>query len=744
MPKFYTKILLSLTLSITITIFVVSSILYFTFERIGLNIAHNSNKDGLSQISYSATLMNDLAKSLSLQVYFNDTISKLSYASLPDVREEYLALDQLRSYRATSPFVDSIYVYNSKRDTLYTSLVNIEKIEPDQKGTFFDQGILQILKNMKDYKRITPIPRNIDNAYPGIVSTPSKNVYTFLFYDSYAEKIPLDDHIIILNISENWLRNMIDLLNTEPQSNTFIIDNDGKMVISDQENGILTDLSGLPYIHKILASNRGSGYFVDVVNDIKSLVSYVSSDAHAWKFIRVTPYSSIMHKINEMKSKTFLFGILILVSGLLLSLVLSRKLYRPIHNIASSLSIMQKEKGNEEKYIFLRNILRNDTRLADEVILKKFHTFHTKLNPGSPLVLMLFKIDGFKSFVQNNSANGRSLIKFSIMNIASEILSALYECEAVDVDTDHIVVLSNVDSGSAHEVYAALESLIKNIQNYVQTAYKVSLSVAISPIANTLSEAGDLYDETVDASNYRLTYGHGCIITPDHIKALSDKPYTYPSDKEKMLIDALLLGKVADAQNIYIHIVNHTVSYSYNIVRSGLLRLAVDMNMVLDTIQRNSGKPMPYNLNAFISELDKLETLEEINEHFFALFGSITAKLKEKTSAKHDELIQDVVEMIHHRHSDMNLSIDTIAYQFKMSSMYLGRLFKKINGKSVAEYITEVRLEQAKELLANTEYPINEISERVGFLSSGYFYTLFKKATGLTPNQYRKSLPPVG
>lgn len=744
MPKFYTKILLSLTLSITVTIFVVSSILYFTFERIGLNIVHNSNKDGLSQISYSATLMNDLAKSLSLQVYFNDSISMLSYATLPDVREEYLALEQLRSYRATSPFVESIYVYNSKRDTLYTSLVNIEKVEPNQKAIFFDQGIMQILQDIKDYKRITPIPRNIDNAYPGIISTPNKNVYTFLFYDSYAEKIPLDDHIIILNISEKWLRNMIDLLNTEPQSNTFIIDNDGKMVISDQENGILTSLSDRPYIHKILASESGSGYFVDEVNGVKMLVSYVSSDAHAWKFIRVTPYSSIMHKINEMKSKTFQFGVLILVSGLLLSLILSRKLYRPIRNIASSLSIMQKEKRNEEKHIFLRNILRNDARLADEVILEKFRTFHTKLDPGSPLVLLLFRIDGFKSFVQNNSVNGRGLIKFSIMNIASEILSALYKCEAVDVDTDHVVVLSNVGSGDAHEVYAALETLIKNIQAYVQAAYKVSLSVAVSPIATTLSEAGDLYDKTVDASNYRLIYGHGCIITPDHIQALADKPYKYPADKEKMLIDALMLGKAADAQHIYIQIVNHTVGYSYNIVRSGLLRLAVDMNMVLDTIQRNSGTPMPYNLNAFISELDKLETLEEINGHFFALFGNLTPKLKEKTSAKHDELIQSAVEMIHQRYTDMNLSVDTIASHFKMSGMYLGRLFKKINGKPVAEYITEVRLEQAKQLLENTEYPINEISERVGFLSNGYFYTLFKKATGLTPNQYRKSFPPEG
>ncbi|MEA4821953.1 MAG: hypothetical protein VB122_07015, partial [Erysipelotrichales bacterium] len=73
--KFYTIILVYLSVSIAATIFILSSILYFTFENIGLSNIHSLVKDGLSQISYSSTFMCDLARSLSIQIYFDNNIS---------------------------------------------------------------------------------------------------------------------------------------------------------------------------------------------------------------------------------------------------------------------------------------------------------------------------------------------------------------------------------------------------------------------------------------------------------------------------------------------------------------------------------------------------------------------------------------------------------------------------------------------------------------------------------------------
>ena len=60
-----------------------------------------------------------------------------------------------------------------------------------------------------------------------------------------------------------------------------------------------------------------------------------------------------------------------------------------------------------------------------------------------------------------------------------------------------------------------------------------------------------------------------------------------------------------------------------------------------------------------------------------------------------------------------------------------------MEGKSVSEYIMSVRLEKAEELLKNSQISINTIATQVGFVNNSYFYSVFKKAHGVTPNQWR-------
>lgn len=55
------------------------------------------------------------------------------------------------------------------------------------------------------------------------------------------------------------------------------------------------------------------------------------------------------------------------------------------------------------------------------------------------------------------------------------------------------------------------------------------------------------------------------------------------------------------------------------------------------------------------------------------------------------------------------------------------------------EYVNKLRIEKSMELLRNTEMSITEIAERMGFSSSRYFSTAFKKYTGITPTQFKES-----
>lgn len=75
---------------------------------------------------------------------------------------------------------------------------------------------------------------------------------------------------------------------------------------------------------------------------------------------------------------------------------------------------------------------------------------------------------------------------------------------------------------------------------------------------------------------------------------------------------------------------------------------------------------------------------------------------------------------------------------FYLNPDYLSRVFKKKTGVSIGGYLQEVRMCQAKELLAHTDTPVNEVAMQVGYDNISYFSHVFKEKTGLTPIEYRR------
>lgn len=92
-----------------------------------------------------------------------------------------------------------------------------------------------------------------------------------------------------------------------------------------------------------------------------------------------------------------------------------------------------------------------------------------------------------------------------------------------------------------------------------------------------------------------------------------------------------------------------------------------------------------------------------------------------------------------HQHYDCDVQIKDIAAAAGVHPGYLHRIFNRQCGETVMAYLNKLRMDKARMLLAQTDIPIVEISGYVGMNSSQYFSTAFKKATGLTPAQYRKS-----
>lgn len=107
---------------------------------------------------------------------------------------------------------------------------------------------------------------------------------------------------------------------------------------------------------------------------------------------------------------------------------------------------------------------------------------------------------------------------------------------------------------------------------------------------------------------------------------------------------------------------------------------------------------------------------------------------------KEEHSVIDLVLDYIHQHYAEDITRTDLSNLVYLNPDYMARLFKKQTGKSIVNYITEYRIEKAKELLDSPDIPIGIVAAKVGYGNYSYFSKLFKDITGLTPNEYRKKI----
>lgn len=88
-------------------------------------------------------------------------------------------------------------------------------------------------------------------------------------------------------------------------------------------------------------------------------------------------------------------------------------------------------------------------------------------------------------------------------------------------------------------------------------------------------------------------------------------------------------------------------------------------------------------------------------------------------------------------HYQQDINLQEIADRFFLNREYISRKFKQEFNETITDYLTKIRIEKAKELLANPNMKIYEIAYHVGYQNEKYFSKVFKKQAGITPNEYR-------
>ncbi|WP_255557664.1 hybrid sensor histidine kinase/response regulator transcription factor [Flavobacterium taihuense] len=139
----------------------------------------------------------------------------------------------------------------------------------------------------------------------------------------------------------------------------------------------------------------------------------------------------------------------------------------------------------------------------------------------------------------------------------------------------------------------------------------------------------------------------------------------------------------------------------------------------------------PFDMDILRSSLVQLLTSRQIM--FNKFYHGISKKTKAKTTTIDNDFIQKILNFIHENINESDLSVEILASKVFLSRSQLYRKIKTLTGVSVNEFIRNVRLEKAKELIALGNNNINEISYKVGFTSPSYFTKCFKEKYGHLP-----------
>ena len=213
----------------------------------------------------------------------------------------------------------------------------------------------------------------------------------------------------------------------------------------------------------------------------------------------------------------------------------------------------------------------------------------------------------------------------------------------------------------------------------------------------------------------------------------------YPMEKENELLNRVRMGDRQGAKKILNELLAviflHT-SGNIELIKARVLELVVVISRAAVEGGAKLDKLLGLNYS-FISELASKNKFEDVCFWIVKVLDTFLDTVYEARSIKNSKLLEEAIQYIRENYHE-KLSLENVAEKIYISPYYLSHLFKEELGITFLEYLTRIRMEEAKKLLMDRSLTILDISLRIGYDDPGYFSKVFKKNIGVSPSQYRK------
>ncbi len=388
---------------------------------------------------------------------------------------------------------------------------------------------------------------------------------------------------------------------------------------------------------------------------------------------------------------------------------------------------------------FLYDLIRGSYKDCDN-LNEKMDFFQIEGLDGN-IVIMVADIDNFSLIFAGLNEEERQLRKFAAVNIIENTISKYGNGYAFNGKSNQSIIIYSLGrEKSEFNQRRSIMLVSENIKESIYDQLGFTVSIGISKITCGTSKLGEAYEEALEAVEHKSWIGKNSIIFIEDIKINNTKTFNYPIEEEQ----TILLGLKRSHQEM---VLNGIESFFQNLsavrgvpiqtVRKMVLILAFQINRTLlemsIDIENITGQEFVPN-----QIIDKYQTVEDIKEYMVNLLKRIITFLINQNDNKFRTEIKKAIAFIEANICDQ-IDLNSAADHVHLSPYYLSRLFKKETGKNFVDYVVELRMERAKELLLERELKMYHVAEKVGYHDTTYFSQLFKKHTGVSPADYRKS-----
>ncbi len=337
----------------------------------------------------------------------------------------------------------------------------------------------------------------------------------------------------------------------------------------------------------------------------------------------------------------------------------------------------------------------------------------------------------------------RQLQLFAVLNITMEICEKYHSFE-VFLHRDDVVLLFMGQDKDAEKTSVQMLKILEEVRQNVEKYLKLTVTIGAGTMTNSIEGVHHSYNEALQALDYRLILGNNRVIWIYDVETSHDSflhvPLQYDELKQQMLIRSI---KVETAQEVGITVaslftdiemtqltVKDCHVYVLEILTS-IMKVAKEFRLELDEIFGSNEYPF--------AEITKFNNLNEVKLWITGICIKLMNHISKRRQSSYNQLVEDAKTYISIHYHESDISINKVCKQLHISTGYFSGIFKKEVKMTFVNYVMQLRMESAKNLLSSSDMKLFEIAEKVGFIDPNYFSFCFRKKFGFSPKEYRNN-----